>query len=89
MAIDIPFLGNLVLCMVLVATAYTLMLSVGAATGRPHWLPASRLSTYATCALVAVAVLLLAYAFQTHDFRIRYVGRYSDRSMPASSIRDK
>ena len=24
----------------------------------------------------------LAYAFQAHDFRIRYVARYSDRSMP-------
>ncbi|MFO0711271.1 MAG: cytochrome c-type biogenesis CcmF C-terminal domain-containing protein [Sandaracinus sp.] len=27
------------------------------------------------------AVFVLAYAFQSHDFRIRYVARYSDRSM--------
>ena len=33
-------------------------------------------------ALVLVAVCVLAYAFQVHDFRIRYVARYSDRSMP-------
>ena len=26
---------------------------------------------------------MLAYAFQAHDFRFRYVGRYSDRAMPA------
>ena len=39
-------------------------------------------AAYATCALVAVNVCLLAYAFQAHDFRIRYVARYSDRSMP-------
>ncbi|HYJ11116.1 MAG TPA: cytochrome c biogenesis protein CcsA, partial [Polyangiaceae bacterium] len=50
--------------------------------GRPHLLPAARLGVYATTAMVAVAVLVLAYAFQAHDFRIRYVSRYSDRSMP-------
>jgi cytochrome c-type biogenesis protein CcmF len=42
-----------------------------------------RYSTLATIALVACGVFLLAYAFQAHDFRIRYVARYSDRSMPA------
>ncbi|MDH5494070.1 MAG: cytochrome c biogenesis protein CcsA, partial [Myxococcales bacterium] len=31
--------------------------------------------------MVCVSVLVLAYAFQTHDFRIRYIARYSDRSM--------
>jgi cytochrome c-type biogenesis protein CcmF len=45
-------------------------------------LPAARGGVLATCALVALAVLLLAYSFQAHDFRIRYVARYSDRSMP-------
>ncbi len=81
-AIDIPSLGNLVLCLVLVSAAYTFAMGVGAARGRPHLLDAARAGTYATSALVAFAVCLLAYAFQTHDFRLTYVARYSDRSMP-------
>jgi cytochrome c-type biogenesis protein CcmF len=81
MAIDLPFFGNLVLCAVLVMAGYTFATAAAAGRGRPHMLSAARWGTYATCALVAVAVLLLAYAFQTHDFRIRYVARYSDRSM--------
>ena len=80
--IDIPFFGNLVLCLVLVSAAYTFAVAVGAGRGRPQLLVSARWGTYATCALVGLGVLLLAYAFQTHDFRIRYVARYSDRSMP-------
>jgi cytochrome c-type biogenesis protein CcmF len=79
---DIPTLGNLLLCAILVSAGYTFAVSVMAGQGRPQLLPAARYGTYATCALVAVAVFLLAYAFQAHDFRIRYVARYSDRSMP-------
>ena len=45
-------------------------------------LQAARFGAYGTVALVGVAVLCLAYAFVTHDFRIRYVAHYSDRSMP-------
>jgi cytochrome c-type biogenesis protein CcmF len=81
MSVDLPFFGNLVLCAVLVMAGYTFAVSAAATRGRPHMLVAARWGTYATCALVAVGVLLLAYAFQTHDFRIRYVARYSDRSM--------
>ncbi len=32
-------------------------------------------------ALIATAVLCLAYAFVSHDFRLRYVAHYSDRGM--------
>jgi cytochrome c-type biogenesis protein CcmF len=81
-AIDIPSLGTLVLCAVLVAAGYAFATAVASARGRPHLLPAARYGSYATCALVAVAVCLLAYSFQAHDFRVRYVARYSDRSMP-------
>jgi cytochrome c-type biogenesis protein CcmF len=81
-AIDIPSLGNLVLCLVLVSAAYTFAMAVGAARGRPNLLAAARSGTYATTSLVVFAVCLLAYAFQTHDFRLTYVARYSDRSMP-------
>src|SRR5688572_31693409 len=80
-AIDIPFFGTLVLCLVLISAGYTIGVAVLAGRGRPKLVPSARFATYATCALVLLAVLLLAYAFQTHDFRIRYVARYSDRSM--------
>lgn len=80
--IDIPLLGNLLLCVVLASAAYTFAMALGAGRGRPQLLSAARSGTYATVAFIVVAVALLAYAFQTHDFRIRYVSRYSDRSMP-------
>ena len=81
-AIDLPFFGTLSLCLALIFAAYTLVVSVAAGRGRSQLLPAARLGTYATCALVLLSVCLLAYAFLLHDFRIRYVARYSDRSMP-------
>jgi cytochrome c-type biogenesis protein CcmF len=80
--LDLPLLGNLVLCAILVCAGYAFAVSLAAGRGRPELLPSARAGVYATCALVAVAVLVLAYAFQSHDFRIRYVARYSDRSMP-------
>jgi cytochrome c-type biogenesis protein CcmF len=80
--LDLPFFGSLVLAAVLVVAAYTLALGVMAGRGRPELLPAVRYGVYASWALVAVAVFTLGYAFQAHDFRIRYVLRYSDRSMP-------
>jgi cytochrome c-type biogenesis protein CcmF len=79
---DLPFFGSLVLGAVLVVAAYTFALGIVAGRGRPQLLPAVRYGVYASWALVAVAVFTLAYAFQAHDFRIRYVLRYSDRSMP-------
>ncbi|HEY8428824.1 MAG TPA: cytochrome c-type biogenesis CcmF C-terminal domain-containing protein [Sandaracinaceae bacterium] len=80
-SIDIPTLGTLVLGATLVSAAFTIGVSAAAAGGRPHLLRSARFGTLATIALVAAAVCLLAYAFQAHDFRIRYVARYSDRSM--------
>ncbi len=81
-SIDIPTLGTLVLGATLVSAGFTIAVSAAAAAGRPHLLRSARFATLATVALVATAVFLLAYAFQTHDFRIRYVAHYSDRSMP-------
>jgi cytochrome c-type biogenesis protein CcmF len=80
--IDIPTLGTAVLCAVLVASGFAFAVSVASGHGRTAVLPAARASVYATCCLVALAVFLLAYSFQAHDFRIRYVAHYSDRSMP-------
>jgi cytochrome c-type biogenesis protein CcmF len=81
-ALDLPFFGTLVLGALLVTASYTLVLGVLAGRGRPQLLPSVRAGVYASWAMTAVAVLVLAYAFQAHDFRIRYVLRYSDRSMP-------
>jgi cytochrome c-type biogenesis protein CcmF len=78
---SLPEFGTGVLYAILVSAAYTFAVSVAAGRGHPRLLQSARLAAYATSCLVGFAVLLLAYAFQTHDFRISYVARYSDRSM--------
>jgi len=83
---SLPELGTGVIYAMLVAAAYTFAVAVAAGRGRPRLLDAARLGGYATCALVAFGTVLLAYAFITHDFRIRYVARYSDRSMPTAYL---
>lgn len=82
-SVDIPLFGNLVLCLSMVSAAYAFALSIAAGRGRPQLLGAARWGGYATIGFVVVATCLLAYAFHTHDFRLRYVARYSDRSMGA------
>jgi cytochrome c-type biogenesis protein CcmF len=77
---SLPEFGTGVLYAVLVCAAYTFAVSVASAS-KPRLLSSARLGAYGTCALVMLGVVLLAYAFITHDFRIRYVARYSDRSM--------
>jgi cytochrome c-type biogenesis protein CcmF len=79
---SLPEFGTGVLYAILVAAGYTFAVSLAAGRGHPRLLQSARLGAYATCSLVLFGVLLLAYAFITHDFRIRYVARYSDRSMP-------
>jgi cytochrome c-type biogenesis protein CcmF len=79
----LPEFGTGVLYAILVTAALTLAVAVVAGrTGRPRFLESARLGAYGTVGLVALAVMLLAYAFVTHDFRIRYVAHTSDRSMP-------
>jgi cytochrome c-type biogenesis protein CcmF len=80
-ALDLPLFGNIVLCAILVCAAYTFSIALVAGRGRLHLLPAVRSGVYGTWAVIALGVCSLAYAFQSHDFRIRYVLRYSDRSM--------
>jgi cytochrome c-type biogenesis protein CcmF len=81
MPIDVPTLGNVLIGAILLAAAWTFSIAVSAARGRPHLLPAVRGGMYTTIATIVAAVFLLAYAFQSHDFRIRYVQHYSDRTM--------
>ncbi len=82
----LPEFGEATLYAILVLSAYTGGISIAAARGRPRLLQSARLGAYATCAAAGLAVLLLAYAFITHDFRLRYVARYSDRSMSPSYL---
>jgi cytochrome c-type biogenesis protein CcmF len=78
---SLPEFGTGVLYAILVAAAYTLAVSIAAGRGRPRLLEAARLGAYGTISLVGLAVLVLAYAFVSHDFRINYVAHYSDRGM--------
>ncbi len=78
---SLPDFGTAILAATLVAAAYTMAVALAAGTGRPRLLVAARSGIYGTVALVAVAVLVLTYAFVTHDFRLDYVARYSDRTM--------
>ena len=82
-----PLFGSTLLLAVMVVASYTFAVSLSAgATGRMKTLQAARLGAYGTVALIAVAVLCLAYAFVSHDFRLRYVAHYSDRSMPTAYL---
>lgn len=82
-ASDFPSFGFLLLLSVMVAASYTFAVSLSAgATGRFKTLQAARFGAYGTVALIGASVLCLAYAFVSHDFRLRYVAHYSDRSMP-------
>ncbi len=78
---SLPEFGTAVLYAILVAAAYTFAVSLAAGAGRPRLLQSARLGAYGTIALVGLAVLVLAYAFVSHDFRISYVARYSERAM--------
>ncbi len=86
MWLTLPGFGTLVIYGILLMAAYTFAISLAAGQGRPRLLDSARLGAYATSALILCGVLLLAYAFVTHDFRIRYVSRYSDRSMSTTYL---
>lgn len=79
---DIPTFGKLILGLSLLSASYTFALSLAANRGGLGLLKGARYGIYATTALLGVGVAVLAYSFLTHDFRIIYVERYSDRSMP-------
>jgi cytochrome c-type biogenesis protein CcmF len=78
---SLPEFGTGVLYAVLVCAAYTFAVAVAAGRGRPRLLESARLGAYGVSALVLLGVLCLAYAFVSHDFRIRYVAQYSERAM--------
>ncbi|MEZ4392857.1 MAG: cytochrome c-type biogenesis CcmF C-terminal domain-containing protein [Polyangiales bacterium] len=82
----VPAFGTGVLYTFLVTAAGAFALAVMAGVDHrgaaPRLLRAARLAALGTCALIGLDVLLLLYGFLSHDFRIRYVAHYSDRSMP-------
>jgi cytochrome c-type biogenesis protein CcmF len=86
MWLTLPGFGTLVVYGILLMAAYTFAIALAAGQGRPRLLDSARLGAYATSGLIFCGVLLLAYAFITHDFRIRYVSRYSDRSMSTTYL---
>src|SRR6476620_10723545 len=86
MWLTLPGFGTLIVYAILLMAAYTFAIALTAGQGKPRLLQSARLGAYATSALIFCGVLLLAYAFVTHDFRIRYVSRYSDRSMSTTYL---
>jgi len=82
---SLPTFGTWGLHAVIAMAGITFAIAL-AASKRPRLLAAARNAAYATCALILFDLLLLAYAFITHDFRIRYVARYSDRSMSTAYL---
>ena len=79
----LPVFGTVLLYAVMIAASYTFAVSVQAGASRSLIkLQAARYGAYGTVGLIASAVLVLAYAFVTHDFRLRYVAGHSDRTMP-------
>ena len=83
---SLPELGTGIVYAILVAAAYTFAVALAAGRGRPRLLQAARLGAYSTAGLVLFAVLLLSYAFVSHDFRIRYVAHYSNRQMSTTYL---
>jgi cytochrome c-type biogenesis protein CcmF len=80
---SLPLFGSAALLAVMLSASYTFAVALAAGrSGKPRTLQAARFGAYGTVTLVGVAVLCLAYAFITHDFRLRYVTAHSDRSMP-------
>jgi len=78
---SLPEFGTGVLYAILMAAAYTFAVAIASSSGRPRLLQAARLGAFGTVSLVGLSVLVLAFAFVSHDFRISYVARYSDRTM--------
>ena len=82
-----PLFGSALLLGVMVVASYTFATALSAgSTGRARTLQAARFGAYGTVVLIAACVFCLAYAFVSHDFRLRYVAHYSDRGMPLTYL---
>lgn len=81
MDISLAQIGNALLVCILMAAGLTFWTGVRAYRNA-RFLPQARAAMLGTIALTASAMAVLGYAFWTHDFSIRYVAHYSDRTMP-------
>ncbi len=67
---SLPEFGTGVLYAILVCAAYTFAVALAAGSGTSATAARGAPRRYATSALIGLGVLMLAYAFVTHDFRI-------------------
>lgn len=80
----LPELGQLLLILaLLVAIAQALVPLVGAQRGQTAWMAVARPAAWTQLALVAGAFALLAHAFLTEDYSVRYVAENSNSLLPA------
>jgi len=80
----IPEIGQLALVLALVfALALAIVPQIGAATGRPLWMAASRPFAGAMLLFIALSFACLAYAFLTDDFSVAYVANNSKTLLPS------
>ena len=79
----IPELGQGALVVGIVLAGYgAIAAAVGAQTGRPALIESAQRAALAVFALVTACFLLLAYAFLTFDFSVRYVAQQTTLSTP-------
>lgn len=78
-----PFFGYLVLLLSVVAATFTLALAVVGHHRRDARLTtAAQYGVFIVFGLLSVASFALIYLFVADDYSVKYVHRYSDRSMP-------
>jgi cytochrome c-type biogenesis protein CcmF len=79
----LPELGQVALILALLVAALQALLPLaGAQRGRVSWMAVARPAAYLQLALVALAFVLLAHAFVTQDFSLRYVATNSNSLLP-------
>jgi len=75
--------GYYLLLLAFVASGYTIWAGAsGIKLNRKSFINYAQMAVYAQFVFVTLSILLLAYAFITRDFSIKYVAEYSDRNLP-------
>jgi cytochrome c-type biogenesis protein CcmF len=78
-----PVFGNLTLCLAVLVAVATLLVALRAARfPSPALLCAARGGVVVLAALLTLASATLMVAMLTSDFRLEYVGRYTERALP-------
>ena len=79
----LPELGQIALILALLVAALQAVLPlVGAQRGIASWIAIARPAAFAQLALVASSFAILAYAFVTQDFSVKYVATNSNSLLP-------